>query len=53
MYKSILVPLDGSATSESGLRAAIGLAAALKAKLVLMHVVDDFGILVEMSANLN
>jgi nucleotide-binding universal stress UspA family protein len=53
MYKSILVPLDGSATSDRGLRAAIDLAAALKAKLVLMHVVDDFALLVEMSSSLN
>lgn len=53
MYQRILVPLDGSATAESGLREAIGLAAELKARLVLLHIVDDFTMLVEMSAVAN
>ena len=50
MYKKILVPLDGSATAERGLQEAIGLAAPLKARLALLHVVDDFAMLVEMSS---
>lgn len=50
MYQRILVPLDGSETAESGLQEAIGLAAELKARLVLLHIVDDFTMLVEMSA---
>ena len=50
MYQRILVPLDGSPTAEAGLRHAIGLAAALKAKLVLLHVMDDFALMVEMSS---
>jgi nucleotide-binding universal stress UspA family protein len=50
MYQRILVPLDGSPTAEAGLREAVGLAAALKAKLVLLHVIDDFGLMVEMSS---
>ena len=52
MYRRILVPLDGSATSERGLREAIALACGLqeKPRLVLLHVVGDFSTLVEMSA---
>lgn len=50
MYQRILVPLDGSPTAESGLHEAIGLAAELKAKLLLLHIVDDFAMGVEMSA---
>ena len=50
MYKSILVPLDGSATADSGLREAIGLASALKAKLVLLHVLDDLSMVLETSS---
>lgn len=50
MYERILVPLDGSATAEAGLRHAIGLAAALKSRLVLLHVMDDFALTVEMAS---
>lgn len=52
MYRRILVPLDGSATSERGLREAIALASGQqeKSRLALLHVVDDFSMLVEMSA---
>ena len=50
MYHRILVPLDGSPTAEAGLRHAIGLAAALKAELVLLHVMDDFALTMEMSS---
>lgn len=53
MYQRILVPIDGSPTAEAGLRHAVGLAAALKAKIVLLHVMDDFALLVEMSAVAN
>lgn len=55
MYQKILVPLDGSATAEHGLRIAIDLAADQKekARLTLLHVVDDFSMLVEMSAVMN
>ena len=42
MYQRILVPLDGSATAERGLRHALGLAADNKAWLLLLHVVEDF-----------
>jgi nucleotide-binding universal stress UspA family protein len=50
MYQRILVPLDGSATSECGLREAIGFAGGQKAKLFFLHVVDDFSMLVEMTS---
>jgi nucleotide-binding universal stress UspA family protein len=50
MYRRILVPLDGSAMAERGLREAIGLATALKASVFLLHVVDDFATLMEMSS---
>lgn len=53
MYQRILVPLDGSGTAEAGLMQAIGLAAELKSRLVLLHIVDDFSMLVEMSAVAN
>jgi len=41
MYKRILVPVDGSKTSLKGLREAIRLAKACKARLRLVHVVDE------------
>src|SRR5947209_3414245 len=41
MYTRILVPVDGSATAERGLREAMQWAAQTKAELVLLHVVDD------------
>ena len=50
MYKHILVPLDGSETAERGFREALRLAAEQKSKLRLLHVIDDFPMLLEMSA---
>jgi len=50
MYQRILVPLDGSVPSESGLREAVGLARGQKATLFFLHVVDDFSMLVEMTS---
>lgn len=47
MYRRILVPIDGSPTSQRGLKEAIGLAGALKARLVLLHVVVDLQWLIE------
>jgi nucleotide-binding universal stress UspA family protein len=38
----ILVPFDGSQSSEAGLSEAIGLARTLPASLVLLHVMEDF-----------
>lgn len=42
MIQRILVPLDGSGPSQRGLQEAVSLARALGARLVLLHVVDDF-----------
>jgi nucleotide-binding universal stress UspA family protein len=50
MYQRILVPLDGSATAECGLREAIKLAKGQNATLFFLHVVDDFRMLVEMNS---
>jgi nucleotide-binding universal stress UspA family protein len=50
MYQRILVPVDGSATSERGLREAITLATGQKTRLLLLHVVDDYTMLIEMSS---
>ncbi len=50
MYQRILVPLDGSATSERGMREAIKLATGQQATLFFLHVVDDFRMLVEMTS---
>lgn len=41
MYRRILVPIDGSPTSNRGLDEAIGLASDQKAKICLLHVVDE------------
>ena len=49
MYKRILVPLDGSVTSERGLREAIGLAGGIGAAIHLLHVVAEFPVLAQMS----
>lgn len=50
MYKRILVPLDGSATAERGLREAMDLCAGQETKLLLLHVVDDYPLLIETSS---
>ncbi|MET3179263.1 UNVERIFIED_ORG: nucleotide-binding universal stress UspA family protein [Variovorax guangxiensis] len=49
VYKHILVPIDGSPTAERGLREAIRLAGELESRLRLLHVIDDFPMLMEMS----
>ena len=50
MYHRILVPLDGSATAERGLREAIALAPVHQARLHLLHVFDAYPMLVDMAA---
>lgn len=40
MYQTILVPVDGSAPSQAGLAEAIRLAGAMRARLVLLHVIE-------------
>jgi nucleotide-binding universal stress UspA family protein len=49
MYNRILVPLDGSETARYGLREAITLAKEQGATLHLIHVVDDFPTIVDMT----
>jgi len=50
MYQRILVPIDGSPTADRGVREAMRLAADQKAKVILLHVVDDFPMVAEMSS---
>ena len=50
MYQRILVPVDGSSVAERGLQEAIGLAAELKARLYVLHVIGEFPLYVEMSS---
>lgn len=50
MYKKILVPLDGSDTAERGLKEAMRLAGGSKSELVLLHVIDNFPMLVELAS---
>jgi nucleotide-binding universal stress UspA family protein len=49
MYPRILVPVDGSATSQRGLAEAIGLAKACGSALVLLHVVEYYPVMIEMA----
>jgi nucleotide-binding universal stress UspA family protein len=44
MFRRILVPIDGSPTSNRGLDEAIGLARDQKARIRLVHVVDEMAI---------
>jgi len=44
-YRRILVPVDGSATSARGVAEAIKLAQDARAKLLLLHVVEEYAIL--------
>ncbi|HET6802846.1 MAG: universal stress protein [Betaproteobacteria bacterium] len=41
MFEHVLVAVDGSATGNRGLKAAIGLASDQKATLTILHAVDD------------
>ena len=41
MYKHILLPTDGSKLSEKGVRQAIKVARALRAKITAVHVVGN------------
>jgi len=50
MYKRILVPLDGSDTASRGFEEAVALARELKSQLVLLHAVDGFPVLAELSS---
>ena len=50
MYQRILVSIDGSTTADRGLHEAISLAAELKAKLRVLHVLDNFPIQAEWAS---
>lgn len=50
MYKSILVPIDGSEPSDCGLVQAIGLARDHKATLHILHAIDAYPLMVEVSS---
>lgn len=50
MYSRILVPIDGSPTSQRGLDEALALAERLGASLQLLHVVDARLLVAELSA---
>jgi nucleotide-binding universal stress UspA family protein len=53
MYQRILVPVDGSATAERGLREAITLAKGQDTRLLLLHIVDDYTMLIETGSAAN
>lgn len=53
MYKQILCPIDGSATSHCGMQEAIQLAKDQHAKLRLLHVVDKYFPILDYSADFN
>jgi len=53
VYKRILVPVDGSTTSTAGLNEALRLAKNQKAKLKLIHIVDELMIFSSAEAGLN
>jgi nucleotide-binding universal stress UspA family protein len=53
MFKRILVPIDGSGPSRMGLERAIALAKNQKARLRLMHVVDEYGVIQGMEPTMN
>jgi nucleotide-binding universal stress UspA family protein len=53
MFKRILVPIDGSGPSRMGLERAIALAKNQKARLRLLHVVDENSVVQGMEPNMN
>jgi len=53
VYRRILVPVDGSATSIAGLNEALRLAKSQKARLRLVHIVDERMIFSTAEAGLN
>jgi len=50
MYRRILVPVDGSATAERGLKEAVALAKTCNASLVLLHVTENYPTAPDMAA---
>lgn len=50
MYRRILVPVDGSPTSQRGLQEALSLAKTFDASLVLLHVIESYPMVMEMAS---
>ncbi len=50
IYQRILVPLDGSETSQLGLQEAIRVAQTTQGELRLFHVIDDLSFALAMDA---
>jgi len=53
MFKRILVPIDGSGPSRAGLERAIAFAKNQNARLRLLHVVDENGVVQSMEPTMN
>lgn len=53
MYQRILVPVDGSAASQRGLQEAVRLARTLEARLLFLHVLDDYPMLMQVTSQAN
>jgi nucleotide-binding universal stress UspA family protein len=51
MYPRILVPVDGSPTSQRGLGEAIALAKQLQSSLVLLHVIEYTPVMIEIATS--
>jgi len=51
MYTHLLVPIDGSPTAERGLQEALALAVDQKARVTMLHVIDDYPVTMEMAAS--
>lgn len=49
MYDRILVPIDGSGPSLRGLQEAVAIGQKMGSRLVLLHIVDNFPMLLEMA----
>ena len=52
-YKRILVPVDGSPTAAKGMQAAIKLAREGRAKLLLLHVVEEYSAFIAPEVGVN
>ena len=52
MYEKILVPVDGSATSLTGLQEAIALARVMGSTIRLLHVVDEISFMTSFESSM-